>query len=73
LKVVVDALPDVTFSGRISFISRVSEFTPSNVQTPDERSKLVFRIKVAVHDAQGRLLPGMSADVWLPPAESTHE
>ncbi|MHB0959921.1 MAG: HlyD family secretion protein [Pirellulaceae bacterium] len=67
LTVVVDCFPEETFVGTVIFVSRMAEFTPSNVQTPEERSKLVFRIKVAVSDSRQRLLPGMSTDVWLPP------
>jgi HlyD family secretion protein len=37
---------DQSFDGTVSFISPVAEFTPKNVQTPDERAKLVFRVKV---------------------------
>ena len=37
---------DETFDGTVSFISPVAEFTPKNVQTPEERAKLVFRVKV---------------------------
>lgn len=54
---------DVT--GRIVFISREGEFTPRNVQTPEERSKQVFRIKVAIEQGGERLRVGMSADVLL--------
>ena len=61
--VTVDSFPGETFSGTITFIARQGEFTPRNVQTPEERSKQVFRIKVAVTDP--RLRPGMAADVWL--------
>jgi HlyD family secretion protein len=64
--VTVDAFPD-EFTGEVTFISRHAEFTPSNVQTPEERSKQVFRIKVVIRDGQDRLRPGMSADVWLEP------
>lgn len=63
--VTVDSFPGRTFRGKISFISRQGEFTPSNVQTPEERSKQVFRIKVIVEDAGGVLHPGMSADINL--------
>lgn len=73
LKVVVDSLPLETFAGHVEYISRLAEFTPSNVQTPEERSKLVFRIKVTIQDPQHRLLPGMSADVWLPQSETGNE
>ncbi len=64
--VTVDAFPD-ELTGEVTFISRQAEFTPSNVQTPEERSKQVFRIKVTLLDDLDRLRPGMSADVWLKP------
>lgn len=61
----VDPFPDETFVGRVSFIAREAEFTPANVQTPEERSKQVFRIKVDLVDGLTRLRPGMSADLLL--------
>ncbi len=73
LRVVVDCFPDEPLEGTVEFVSRQAEFTPSNVQTPEERSKLVFRIKVAVPNRDRKLLPGMSATVWLPSAETRHE
>ena len=52
----------------ISFISRQAEFTPGNVQTPEDRaSKQVFRIKVTLGEGLDVLRPGMAADVWLEP------
>ena len=63
--ITVDSYPDERFRGRITFIARQAEFTPGNVQTPEERSKQVFRIKVTLLDGLDRLRPGMSADVWL--------
>jgi len=45
--------------GRISFISPRAEFTPRNVQTADERARLVYRVKVAVDNRAGILKPGM--------------
>lgn len=65
LSMTVDCFPDETLQGEISFISREAEFTPSNVQTPEERAKQVFRIKVNLKDPRDRLRPGMSVDVWL--------
>ena len=53
------------FEGELTFISRQAEFTPSNVQTPEERAKQVFRIKVAIQEGSTKLRPGMTADVWL--------
>ncbi len=54
--------------GKLSFVSAVAEFTPKNVQTKDERVKLVFRIKVAVDNGDGLLKPGMPATARLQPA-----
>lgn len=65
LAVTVDSFPGRRFRGRISFIARQAEFVPGNVQTPEERSKQVFRIKVALEEGLSELRPGMAADVWL--------
>ena len=61
----VDSYPTERFNGELSFVARQAEFTPSNVQTPEERSKQVFRIKVNITEGLDRLRPGMAADVWL--------
>jgi multidrug resistance efflux pump len=61
----VDGFPNEQFVGRVTFVATEAEFTPRNVQTPDERSKQVFRIKVALDDGTSRLRPGMSADLSL--------
>jgi HlyD family secretion protein len=51
--------------GTITYISPRAEFTPRNVQTADERSKLVYRIKVTVDNRQGILKPGMPVEATL--------
>jgi HlyD family secretion protein len=48
--------------GTITFISPRAEFTPRNVQTAQERSKLVYRIKVSVDNREGILKPGMPVE-----------
>ena len=53
---------DRSFEGTVSFISPVAEFTPKNVQTPDERAKLVFRVKLQLENDEGIFKPGMPAD-----------
>jgi HlyD family secretion protein len=63
MRVTIDSVTGA-FIGTLTYISRQAEFTPSNVQTPEERSKQVFRIKVQLPPDE-RLRPGMSADVWL--------
>jgi HlyD family secretion protein len=52
--------------GKVTFVSPKAEFTPRNVQTADERSKLVYRIKVTVDNSQGVLKQGMPVDADLP-------
>jgi HlyD family secretion protein len=63
--VTADSVPGRTFPAEITFISRQAEFTPSNVQTPEERAKQVFRIKATLKEGLDVLRPGTSADVWL--------
>jgi HlyD family secretion protein len=53
-------------AGKVTFVSPKAEFTPRNVQTADERSKLVYRIKVTVDNSQGVLKQGMPVDAELP-------
>jgi multidrug resistance efflux pump len=65
VSVTVDSYPGEKFAGRITFVSRQAEFTPGNVQTPDDRSQQVFRIKVNLESGLDLLRPGMAADVWL--------
>jgi len=64
--VVTDAGDRVT--GRIAFISSEAEFTPRNVQTSDERAKLVYRVKVTVDNRNGVLKPGVPVEVQFPAA-----
>jgi len=61
-----DTFPDKTYEGMIGFIASEAEFTPKTVQTPKERVKLVFRIKVDVTNPNDELKPGMPADVIIP-------
>ncbi len=56
---------DKPFEGKVSFISSVAEFTPKNVQTPEERAKLVFKVKVALPNPDGVFKPGMPADAYF--------
>jgi HlyD family secretion protein len=52
--------------GTITFISPKAEFTPRNVQTADERSRLVYRIKVSADNKDGVLKSGMPIEAELP-------
>ena len=51
--------------GTVTFISPKAEFTPRNVQTADERAKLVYRIRVTVDNSSGVLKQGMPVDAEL--------
>ena len=51
--------------GTITFISPKAEFTPRNVQTAEERSKLVYRVKVTADNNAGILKPGMPVEAEL--------
>jgi len=61
----VDAFPGRTFPGTVSWISPTAEFTPKNVQTKEDRVKLVFAVKIELDNPQGLLKPGVYADVEL--------
>jgi HlyD family secretion protein len=52
--------------GTISFISSKAEFTPRNVQTAEDRSKLVYRVKIAVDNSEGVLKQGMPVEAEIP-------
>ncbi len=65
-QVTVDSFPDQPFAGKVTFIADRAEFTPKNIQTPDERVKLVYRVKVEVETRDEALKPGMPADTVLP-------
>jgi HlyD family secretion protein len=63
--VTVDTYKGKTYDGTVSYISSEAEFTPKTVQTPEERVKLVFGVKVKVKNEKGDLKPSMPADVKL--------
>jgi HlyD family secretion protein len=52
--------------GAITFISPRAEFTPRNVQTAEERSRLVYRIKVTTDNREGVLKTGMPIEAEIP-------
>jgi len=64
-EVSIDSYPGRTFKGTVSFISPEAEFTPKNVQTKEERVKLVFRVKIQVPNPENILKPGMPADALM--------
>jgi HlyD family secretion protein len=61
----IDAFEKKSYEGRVTFISSTAEFTPKNIQTKDERTKLVFSVKVKVPNPDGTLKAGIPADVSI--------
>lgn len=64
-EVYIDAKPSKPFTGRIVYISSEAEFTPKNIQTKDERTKLVFAVKLKIDNKDGILKAGIPADVVI--------
>ena len=58
-----DSIPDQKIRGHVAYVSSIAEFVPSNVQTAEERSEQVFRIKVLIDEPAKNLRPGMAADI----------
>lgn len=70
-KIRIDTYPDREFDGQVTYVSSRAEFTPKNVQTQEERVKLVFAVNVTAKNMAGALKPGMPADVYIAaPAEA---
>jgi len=65
VRVATDTYPGKVYEGRVSFIASQAEFTPKNVQTEQERVKLVYRIKVDIPNPAMELKPGMPADAEI--------
>jgi HlyD family secretion protein len=64
-EVISDTFPNKTYPGTVTYISPEAEFTPKNVQTKEERVKLVYRIKVTLQNPKQELKAGMPVDVIL--------
>jgi HlyD family secretion protein len=64
-QITVDAFPGRTFPARITKIYNQAEFTPKNVETKEERVKLVFGVELTFTQPDSALKPGMPADCTL--------
>jgi HlyD family secretion protein len=64
-KVTTDSFKDRTFTGRVTFIASQAEFTPKQIQTQQERVKLVYRIKIEVENPGRVLKQNMPVDAEI--------
>ncbi len=60
-----DSYPGKVYDGRVSFIASEAEFTPKQIQTQQERVKLVYRIKIEVENPRHELKSNMPADAEI--------
>jgi HlyD family secretion protein len=60
-----DSYPGKTYKGKVNYISDEAEFAPKNIQTKEERLKLVYMIKSYLENTTGELKPGMPVDVKI--------
>ena len=65
VKVTTDSSHDKSFDGHIAFISSDAEFTPKQIQTAEERVKLVYRIKIDIDNSRHELKSNMPADAEI--------
>jgi HlyD family secretion protein len=64
-QVTTDSYPGKVYEGSVTFISSEAEFTPKQIQTPEERVKLVYRIKIDVANPAYELKSNMPADARI--------
>ena len=65
-RIYIDAFPDTPFSATVRYIASRAEFTPKEVQTPDERVKLVYVVKLYLDEnPDHRLTPGLPSDAVI--------
>jgi HlyD family secretion protein len=65
VEVICDALPGKIFKGTVDFVSQEAEFAPKNIQTKEERLKLVYMVKSYLNNSAGELKPGLPVDVTI--------
>jgi HlyD family secretion protein len=64
-KVTTDSYPGKAYQGTVSFIASEAEFTPKQIQTEEERVKLVYRIKIELDNRNRELKSNMPADAEI--------
>jgi HlyD family secretion protein len=66
----IDVSSKRVFPGKVTFISPVAEFTPKNIETHEDRVKLVFGVKIEIPNPDGSLKPGLPADAIVKTPET---
>jgi len=69
VEVRTDAYAQKIYPGKVDYISEEAEFAPKNVQTKEERLKLVYMVKSYLDNPSGELKPGMPVDVKIVSSE----
>jgi HlyD family secretion protein len=65
VKLTTDSFPDKVYWGQVSYIASEAEFTPKQIQTKEERVKLVYRIKIEVDNKEHELKNNMPVDAEI--------
>lgn len=65
IKIKIDAFPEKHFNGKVVFISGEAEFTPKNIQTKEDRTLLVYRVKIKIENPEGLIKPGIYGDAYI--------
>ncbi|NWF49899.1 MAG: efflux RND transporter periplasmic adaptor subunit [Ignavibacteriaceae bacterium] len=65
VEVSIDAFKNKIYPGKVTYISPEAEFTPKNIQTKAERTKLVFAVKISIPNKNFELKSGMPADAKI--------
>lgn len=73
LQIVTDSRPNKPYRGKIGFVSPTAEFTPKNVETPELRPDLVYRLRIIVLDADDALRQGMPVTLHFPQKEAAQQ
>lgn len=61
----VNAFPERHFDARVARVDDYAQFTPRDIHVPEERTRMVYGVTLALDNPEGRLKPGMSADAWI--------
>lgn len=65
VEIKIDTYPNKSYTGKVIFISPEAAFTPKNIQTEDERTRLVYEVKIRVKNQNQELKDGMPADAFI--------